>query len=123
MDINSSIATPRDTTRSAFKLQRTQFPATALESLEKQIDRLDERLPKLTNFILPSGCTAACEFHQCRVLCRRAERSVVRMYNQNPDAIESVILSYLNRLSDYFFVAARYTNQIMGVKETIYQKE
>jgi cob(I)alamin adenosyltransferase len=122
MDIGSSLATPRDTTSSASKLKRVQFPSTALEILEKEIDRLDSKLPTLKNFILPSGCALACELHTCRIICRRTERLVVAIYNENPDSIEEPIMSYLNRLSDYFFVAARYANHVAGEEEIIYRK-
>lgn len=76
--------------------------------LEQQIDALDKVLPQLTGFILPGGGTAAAQLHVCRSTCRRAERCVVELLQQEtyePVAQDAAI--FVNRLSDFFFVAAR----------------
>lgn len=69
---------------------------------EKRIDGLEKKLPKLRRFILPGGTELSSWFHVLRVICRRTERSVVRLNK------ESIIIQYLNRLSDLFFVMARW---------------
>ncbi|HEX7543096.1 MAG TPA: cob(I)yrinic acid a,c-diamide adenosyltransferase [Patescibacteria group bacterium] len=70
-------------------------------SFENKIDELEKKLPKLTKFILPGGTEISSWFHILRVICRRAERNVVR-FNNN-----IIIVKYLNRLSDFLFVMAR----------------
>ncbi len=73
---------------------------------EKRIDALDKKLPRLTRFILPGGNEVSAWFHILRVICRRAERKVIK-HSQN----ESMIIKYLNRLSDLFFTMARLHGQ------------
>jgi len=73
--------------------------------LEGKIDELEEKLPQLTDFILPGGNSKSAKLHTARAVCRRAERSCLRIPNPNKE-----ILQYLNRLSDLLFVLARYTN-------------
>lgn len=75
------------------------------EAIEKEIDRLTAALPPLTNFILPAGCEKAAMAHVCRTVCRRTERTILRLYETEP--VHTEILKYINRLSDYFFVLAR----------------
>jgi len=80
-----------------------------VEAIEQAIDALNADLQPLRSFVLPGGSPAAAALHQARTVCRRAERAVVALA-----AIESVggpVLAYINRLSDYLFVAARYANQ------------
>ena len=81
-------------------------------TIEKEIDRLDAELPKLTRFILPGGSETASRAHICRTVSRRAERNVYRVAEEFPVA-ESVLV-FLNRLSDYFFVLARYESNKNG---------
>lgn len=85
-----------------------------IEELEQQIDTLEHHLSPLENFILPSGHQVASSFHVARTIVRRSERIVVRMQDEleNPD-----VLSYLNRLSDFLFVAARYMNHVHQVED------
>lgn len=78
------------------------------EGLEKQIDVWEKELPKLTSFILPGGTPAAAKTHVIRTVTRRAERQVVKLDSQKK--IDENVLKYLNRLSDYFFVLARWLN-------------
>jgi cob(I)alamin adenosyltransferase len=86
-----------------------------VDSLEKAIDRLESALPPLTHFVLPGGTDAACHAHVARCVCRRAERSVVRLLRSEPS--ETVVLRYLNRLSDLLFVLSRWANQQAGVPD------
>ena len=76
-----------------------------VRSLEMEIDRIDGELPKMKHFILPGGCRSASLSHVCRTICRRAEREIYRLAEQVE--IEPLLLVYMNRLSDYFFVLAR----------------
>lgn len=74
--------------------------------LEKAIDQMNEELPELKSFVLPGGNLVASHCHVARCICRRAERMVVLLSQNAP--VPSLIISYLNRLSDYLFVLARY---------------
>ena len=76
-----------------------------IERIEKEIDRIDNNLPRLSRFILPGGNEAAARAHICRTISRRAERNVYRVAEELP--VADFILIFLNRLSDYFFVLAR----------------
>lgn len=80
--------------------------------LEKEIDQLDAVLPKLRRFVLPGGNEAAARAHICRTVCRRAEREIYRLKEKY--SVDRHILSFINRLSDYFFVLARTENHKSG---------
>ncbi len=83
--------------------------------IEKTIDRMEKVLHPLKTFILPGGTVIASQLHLARTVCRRAERSVVRL-SRNEDIGDAVII-YLNRLSDLLFVMARYANHQSGQEE------
>ncbi len=87
--------------------------------LEEEIDRLNENLPKLKSFILPGGSMVAGQVHLARCICRRAERRVVALGEEE----YSVILRYLNRLSDYFFVLSREVLRLESKPEVKWDKE
>jgi cob(I)alamin adenosyltransferase len=87
--------------------------------LEQWIDDMEAELPQLRNFILPGGSPAAAALHLARTICRRAERSVVALAESA--SIRPEIIIYLNRLSDYLFVASRYENQKAGTQETVWK--
>lgn len=74
--------------------------------IENEIDRIDALLPPLNHFILPGGSTTASYAHVCRTVCRRAERCILRL-TENNIAVDENVIKYMNRLSDYFFVLAR----------------
>ena len=80
--------------------------ASDIEKLESAIDHFSKDLKELKNFILPGGGMPASQSHICRSVCRRAERRLLQLQEEE----HSLILGYLNRLSDYFFVLARYLN-------------
>lgn len=84
-------------------------PARIAE-LEQAIDAMESELAPLRNFILPGGCAAAAQLHVARTICRRAERLVVALHDQSS-------IAYLNRLSDFLFVAARFANLKHGVDD------
>ena len=95
------------------------FDASHIQQLEDWIDIMTEELPELSSFVLPTGGMAAAQLHICRTVCRRAERRVVGLGSHvcDPHA-----MTYLNRLSDFFFTAARYTNQQEGHEEILYRR-
>jgi len=85
--------------------------------LEKEIDKMNEVLPVMKSFILPGGHVTVSTLHIARTVCRRAERCCVKMEKKEME-IESLIIKYLNRLSDYLFILARFAAHQLGVKET-----
>ena len=122
MDIGSAIATPISSNKSnESKIKHVEFDTENITNLEEWIDELDESLPALRNFILPSGGLSSSHLHLARAICRRCERHVVPLKNNN-DITDSVSI-YLNRLSDFLFVAARYAAQYDKQSEIVYQKE
>lgn len=90
-----------------------------VQVLEHSIDAMEAELPPLKNFILPGGHTAVSACHVARCVCRRAERLVVALSEQEP--VEGLVLPYLNRLSDYLFVLARYLGKLYQAPEVLWQ--
>jgi cob(I)alamin adenosyltransferase len=88
-----------------------------IRELENSIDQMEERLPPLKNFVLPGGCQTSAALHWARTVCRRAERDVVSLTLQPDVADYSRIIVFLNRLSDWLFVAARYQNHLVNVPD------
>lgn len=86
-----------------------------IEMLENGIDQMEEQLPALKNFILPGGHPTVSFIHLARTVCRRAERTVVAL--AEIESVEPILLTYLNRLSDYLFVLGRFVAQQLGVEE------
>lgn len=84
--------------------------------LEQEIDRMNEVIPPMKNFILPGGHATVSQLHIARCVCRRAERCCVRLEQESHETAP-IILQYLNRLSDYLFVLARYTGHQLQVEE------
>ncbi|MEI9810333.1 MAG: cob(I)yrinic acid a,c-diamide adenosyltransferase [Bacteroidota bacterium] len=84
--------------------------------LEKEIDKMNETLVPMKSFILPGGHVTVSTIHIARCVCRRAERCCVRLEMESPD-LEPVIIKYLNRLSDYLFVLARYASHQLNAGE------
>lgn len=94
-----------------------------VERLEKWIDRLDEQLPALTNFIIPGGSLLAGWLHWARTVCRRAEREVVHLtHNGDVEDCDTIIV-YLNRLSDLLFVMARAANHAQDIPDVPWRKK
>jgi len=103
-----------------------KISASRITRLEQAIDEIEAKLPVLSGFILPGGHSTAAWAHTCRAVCRRAERHVIRIadeYSQG-DAAEQFqrAVVYLNRLSDYLFVLARYCNQLQGISDTLWRQ-
>jgi cob(I)alamin adenosyltransferase len=81
-----------------------------VEWLERQIDRLNGELSPLRSFVLPGGSAAASYLHLARTVCRRAERAMVELKDKPGESVTPAAIKYVNRLSDFFFVAARFAN-------------
>lgn len=92
---------------------------TDVELLEKEMDRMNEQLPELKNFILPGGNLAGSYCHVARCVCRRGERLAVHLAHE--EQVEPRVLTYLNRLSDYFFVLGRYSAHLNGDEEIVWK--
>ncbi|MGB2117309.1 MAG: cob(I)yrinic acid a,c-diamide adenosyltransferase [Schleiferiaceae bacterium] len=95
-----------------------KLDASLVESLERQIDSWNEQLPELKNFILPSGSKASSMAQVARTVCRRAERRVVALADEVE--VKREIPIFLNRLSDFFFVQARFILHVEGNEEIIW---
>jgi cob(I)alamin adenosyltransferase len=95
-----------------------EFNAEKITFIENAIDRLESKLPALKHFILPGGHITAAWAHVARAVCRRAERHVLRVLEEN----SYYLLMYLNRLSDYLFMLARYLNKSNQISENIWKK-
>jgi len=109
-DLGADLATPLDSPNSARVRRITAADSTALE---KQIDDATAQITPLKEFILPGGSVLAAELHVARTVCRRAERLLVTlMQNEN---VGPYVLVYLNRLSDLLFTLARWANKLDGV--------
>ena len=94
---------------------------THVDRIETELDSLNDVLPPLENFILPGGSHLIASAHMARAICRRAERALVGIHqDQN---INKSALQYLNRLSDYLFVVARTCARVTGVPEVLWEKD
>nr|CAB3263875.1 cob(I)yrinic acid a,c-diamide adenosyltransferase, mitochondrial-like [Phallusia mammillata] len=118
-DIASCVATPLSTA-SEKHLSRTEFDNNLVYELETWIDTFSEDLPPLKNFILPSGGKCSSHLHISRSVCRRAERNMVLLHENNE--LDAGVLKYVNRLSDFLFTAARYTSSMEGNPELVYRR-
>ncbi len=106
-----------DSEESAANLPKIEKSDITL--LEKEIDKMEEALPVLTSFILPGGHTTVSYCHITRTICRRAERLTIKLSEKYQ--IDELIIKYLNRLSDYFFVLARKLSNDLNVEEILWK--
>lgn len=90
-----------------------------IAALEGWIDALDEQTPKVNAFVLPTGCELASKAHTARVVCRRTERRLLDLSEES--YVDPAVIEYINRLSDYLFIAARYCNFMQGIDETVWK--
>jgi cob(I)alamin adenosyltransferase len=104
--------------KTADRVPRIQKKDT--ERLEKMVDELQGRLPRLTSFILPGGSQLSSSLHLARAVCRRAERRVVTL--SRAEKINPEMVPYLNRLSTYLFNMARYANVLEGVEDEAWKQ-
>lgn len=119
LDLGAHVATPRAPTTSEYKASRTEFADHVTAELEAWIDAFDADLPPLRNFVLPSGGALSAHLHVCRSVTRRAERLLVPLAREGA-TVDAAAVRFINRLSDYFFVAARFACATDKVDETIY---
>lgn len=113
--LGAELATPRGKVVSTALIGENQ-----VSLLETEIDSMEAKLAPLKAFILPGGSRAAALGHVARTVSRRAERELVTLHRAEP--VRPLVLKYLNRLSDYFFVTARYLNHSLGVQDIPWTK-
>ena len=99
-----------------------RIDANGIEQLEQWIDTLNDDLPPLKEFILPGGGPVGAFFHQARTVCRRAERATLTLLEHEPD-LETTPIGYINRLSDYLFVAGRWAAKKLGEPEFLWERK
>lgn len=113
--MGADLATPHQS-KHEDKIQR--LTNTPILRLESWIDELDGQLPELRSFILPGGSQTGATLHLARTVCRRAERKITAL--SQLEEVNSIVLIYLNRLSDLLFVMARYANSLDGYPDVIW---
>jgi cob(I)alamin adenosyltransferase len=109
-EVGSEVAVAKD-----FEAKPASLCDGDVVVLEESIDALSEEMPALESFILPGGSELAARLHYARVVCRRCERSLWRLAGEAE--LRPIIMTYLNRLSDWLFVAARWANFSQGVRD------
>ena len=109
-DLGADLAVPEREGKETKKAERLRVVASQVERLERDIDALNEQLAPLTSFVLPGGTPGAAYLHLARTICRRAERMVVELAASPDEPVSEAAISYLNRLSDFLFVASRAAN-------------
>ena len=114
-DVGADLATPQADTLEHTQAHVQRVQEAWIEELENVINVAESNLGPLTSFVLPGGTPGAAALHVARTVCRRAERRVVALSQQ--DEINPAVLMYLNRLSDLLFVLARLVNQQAGQQE------
>jgi cob(I)alamin adenosyltransferase len=110
-DVGADLCVPVDPSADSTDASPLRVRADQVSALETKIDMVNERLEPLTSFILPGGSPAAAHLHLARSVCRRIEIGVVALLNSEPDDVNSLTVTYLNRLSDLLFVLARACNE------------
>ena len=105
-DLGADLAVPQRN----GKAERLRVLASQVERLERDIDTLNAPLSPLTSFVLPGGTPAAAYLHLARTICRRAERIMVELAAQPNEPVSGAAIQYINRLSDFLFVASRSAN-------------
>ena len=115
-DLGSELATPPE----FFKEGMYRVSEGEIDRIEKSIDRCQKDLEPLKSFILPGGGRIGAYLHQCRTVCRRAEREILRL--SRSEDINDCALKYVNRLSDLFFVLSRWIAKQTGEPEYLWQR-
>jgi cob(I)alamin adenosyltransferase len=113
--VGSILATPAGQTYAGMPEITDADPA----GLEKDMDAMQTALPALDSFVLPGGTVANAALHHCRAVCRRAEREIIRLSRE--EAVDPRVIKYVNRLSDWFFVMARYAARLEGAPEYLWE--
>ena len=107
-DLGADLATVE--TDKPLPYEPLRITQAQVDRLEQEIDRLNGELSVLSSFVLPGGTPAAAALHLARTICRRAERHVVELTEKPDEKVSPEAVKYLNRLSDFLFVASRYVN-------------
>lgn len=115
-DLGSELATPPE----SFQPGMYQVSESEIDRLEKLIDKCQKDLEPLKSFILPGGGRIGAYLHQCRTVCRRAERDILRLSREQE--INPNVIKYVNRLSDLFFVLSRWIAKQTGEQEYLWQR-
>ena len=115
-DLGSELATPPDARYDGM----FRVGAQDVEALEKLMDSLQEDLEPLNSFVLPGGGVVSAFLHQCRTVCRRAERDILRL--SQAEEVGEWPLKYVNRLSDLFFVLSRWISKQSGEPEYLWER-
>ena len=115
-DLGSELATPPE----FFRQGMYRVGGGEIARLEKLMDRCQKDLEPLTSFILPGGGRVGAYLHQCRTVCRRAERDILRLSRE--EEINPEVMRYVNRLSDLFFVLSRWIAKQTGKQEYLWQR-
>lgn len=92
-----------------------------IEEIESWIDELDADTPRIKAFVIPGGSPAASHCHVARTVCRRAERIILRLAGE--EYVDPLMIKWVNRLSDYLFIAARHLNHVSGVEEITWKRK
>lgn len=116
-DIGGELATPKEWLDKLSSLVSTD----SIARLESEIDKVNENLPPLKNFVLPGGHKSNSLAHLCRTTCRRAERRVLKLSEK--DDVRPEVIAYLNRLSDWFFVAGRSVSKALNIEEVLWDQK
>ena len=116
-DLGADLCLPEDNTRQ-MNTEPLRVEKSLTERLEAEIDNMNKRIDPIRSFVLPGGNEIAAKLHLCRTICRRAERLVVKLIEN--EKVNKEALKYLNRLSDWFFVAARVSNDD-GKKDVLWK--
>jgi cob(I)alamin adenosyltransferase len=115
-DIGSELATPSE----FFHQGMYRVSESEIDRLEKLMDKCQEDLEPLKSFVLPGGGRVGAYLHQCRTVCRRAERDILRLSRE--EEVNADVLKYVNRLSDLFFVLSRWIAKQTGEQEYLWQR-
>jgi cob(I)alamin adenosyltransferase len=113
-DAGAALATPRAAGEKLAQRLDSRVDDARVAALEAFIDEVDAEVPPLTTFVLPSGTEAAARLHVARTVLRRAERAITALLEEEPDAVDLVVVRYVNRLSDLLFSWARLCNHRAG---------
>jgi cob(I)alamin adenosyltransferase len=113
-DLGAELATPVEAGAPKSDRPRLAIVQEQVDRLEREIDALNADLVPLKSFVLPGGAPAAAHLHLARTISRRAERIMVTLAHTEDEHVAATALRYVNRLSDFLFVAARYVNRDQG---------
>jgi cob(I)alamin adenosyltransferase len=116
-DLGADLCAPE--TRDKPGRERLRVAESQVLRLEQEIDLLNKELRPLDSFVLPGGMPAAAYLHLARTICRRAERLIVELAGRPDEVVSATILKYINRLSDFLFVAGRFVND-KGARDVLW---